>query len=363
MDIIKFDNPTDPTLLENPELIYNIKSKLWIERYHKAGEFKFVASNGYGVKEKLPEGTIISHLDTSYLMIVENHEINDRKNKESEVIITGTGFESLFEQRVIGFNKTFPTSTGVTDYILPANYTWIQVRDLLRDHIYVTSLIDSDNGIPNIEVISDVPGVGDSIQRSVKQGNLYTRLLEILSIENLGIKVIRPGPWSPLGSASPYIAVVIYKGEDKTSSFVSYDANEMESVDYFWTNKKDKNCALVSGRWVETFVEGTPVKYYRRMMEVDASDIDNVYSTAPTGIDLTNVVAAMQQRGIAALAAQKNIALTNVELSEPVGPIFNLGDLITVSGDYDEISTKFISEYVEIEDETGSRKYPTLSIP
>jgi hypothetical protein len=41
---------------------------------------------------------------------------------------------------------------------------------------------------------------------------------------------------------------------------------------------------------------------------------------------------------------------------------FNVGDIITVHGDYNETSVMRISEYVEIEDENGRTGYPTLTM-
>ncbi len=123
----------------------------------------------------------------------------------------------------------------------------------------------------------------------------------------------------------------------------------------------------MTGRWVETFVNSTANNYDRRTMYVDATDIDNAYNTAPTGADLTAVVNAMQQRGIDALTSQNDVALTKTEVSKNTNQLayrtaFNVGDYITVHGDYNETSIMQISEYVEIEDETGSSGYPTLTM-
>lgn len=355
--------------MEQGKIINGVKSKTWIERYEKAGEFKFIANANSGVRELLPIGSFVSHVDTKEVMIVENHEISDDQGKETEVIITGRGFESFLENRIVGSNKVFPATEGVTDYVLAANTTWIQTRTLIGNHIYVAPLIDDGNAIPYVEAVASVSGAGSLEERTVKTGDLYSRVQELLAIDRLGIKIVRPGYWGPLSPAIGNLAIIIHKGVDRTNSVIfSYDTGEIESADYLWSNKKVKNCALVSGRWVETFVNTTKEGYERRMMHVDASDIDNAYSEAPTGGDLTQVVNAMNQRGIAALAAQTDVALTKAEVSrQAVKTVyrtdFDVGDLITVSGDYNETAVNRISEYVEIEDETGKSAYPTLSMP
>lgn len=368
MDIFKFHSPTSPTKLEQGEIINKLKRKLWIERYRQAGEFQLVADASSDIRSLLPIGALISHVDSTEVMIVENHEISETRGKPTEIVISGRGFETIFEQRIVGSNKVFPTSTGVTDYILAADQVWNQAVTLISDHIHASSLIDDDNALPYITILSELSGSGTAISRSLKRGTLYSRLLELLDPDDLGIKVIRPGPWSPLGSASPNIAVVIHAGTDRSDEIIfSYDTGDIESADYLWSNKKLKNAALVTGRWVEVWVDTSDVNYNRRVMQVDASDIDNAFTSAPTGADLANVIAWMETRGRDALSAQNEVALTKAEVSKDGNRSkyrvdFEVGDIVTVVGDYNAASTMRISEYVEIEDEKGSRSYPTLSL-
>lgn len=368
MDIIRFHNPTSATKMERGEIINGLKSKLWIERYDKAGEFKLVAPASSGMRELLPIDSFISHVDAHEIMIVENHEISDQKDKEDEIIITGRGYETFLDNRIVGSNKTFPTSGTIVEYALTAGYTWNQIVTLLSDHLLPAGLIDDNYQIPYLSISTDVAGTGVSEARTVKRGSLYSRMLELMEVDYLGIKIVRPGPWSPLAPGSPNVALVIHKGVDRSDQVVySYDTGEIESADYLWSNKLFKNTAYVSGKWVETVVTTAATGYARRMMQVDASDIDNEYATAPAGGTLTTVVAKMQQRGLEALAAQHEIALTKAEVSKDTNQSsyrtdFNVGDIITVQANYNEASAMRISEYVEIEDENGRSGYPTLQM-
>jgi hypothetical protein len=216
--------------------------------------------------------------------------------------------------------------------------------------------------------MTDITGPGTSVARTIPKGDLHKRLLELLEVDQLGLKIIRPGSWSPLGLASPNLVVLIHEGVDRTSEVIySYDTGEIESAAYLWSNKKLKNAAFISGRWVQTFISTPDVGYDRRILYVEASDIDQAFTTAPAGGDLTAVVAAMQQRGIDELSAFNEVALTKAEVSKDTNKVayredFNVGDLITIHGDYNEISAMRVSEYVEIEDETGSSGYPTLTL-
>lgn len=354
--------------MEQAEIVNGLTSKMWVERYLKEGEFAFVAPAESGIREKLPIGAFVSHTNTTELMIVENHEIRDDRGRSSEIVITGRGFETYFENRIVASNKAFPVSGVMVDYPLGAAFTWNQAVTLISNHVLASALIDDNYAIPFLSIMSTVPGSGISIARTVPRGTIYERVLELLAIENIGIKVVRPGTWSPLGAGSPNVALVIHTGVDRSSTIIfSYDTGEIESADYLWSNKKLKNAALITGKWVETTVNLAPIEYARRMMYVNASDIDGSYTSAPSGATLTAVVAAMQQRGLEALASQNDIALTKAQISKEVVKSiyrtdFDVGDIITVSGDYNAVSKMRISEFVEIEDATGESGYPTLTI-
>jgi hypothetical protein len=368
VDFFRFLNPTDPMKMEQGILIPHLKSKMWIERYDQAGEFTFVADVKSGVRDLLPIGSFVSHVDTPEIMIVENHEISDKKDTDAEITISGRGFESDFESRIVGSNKVFPTSGAASEYILDAGYLADQIVTLISNHILAVNLVDDDDALPFVSIVNQVVAAGEQVVRSIKRGTLYERLQELLAVQLLGTKIIRPGVTSPLGGASPNTALVIHKGVDRTAQIViSEDTGEITSADYLWSSKKRKNAALITGRWVETRVVGPETNKDRLWMTVDASDIDQNFETEPVGADLAAIVAAMEQRGREALSAQNDVALTKVDVSKNSNNAayrtdFNVGDLITVLGSYNSSTTMRISEYVEIEDQTGAQSGPTLSL-
>lgn len=362
MDIFRFMNPTAPTKMEQGLIVPNLKSKLWVERYALAGEFKFVADVKSGARDLLPIGSFISHINTTEVMIVENHEINDKKGADSEITISGRGFESDFENRIVGSNKAYPTSGATNEYALAAGYLAAQIVTLISQHILAVNLVDPNDALPYVSLSNLVAAGGENVARSLKRGTLYERVQELLAVQNLGIKIIRPT------AVQPNLFVAVHSGVDLTDQIIfSEDTGEIENADYLWSSKKRKNAALIFGRWVDTRVVGLETLNDRRWMIIDASDIDQNYAAAPAGADLATVVAAMQQRGHEALAAQNDVALTKAEVAKNTNKAayrtdFNVGDLITVLGSYNESSTMRISEFVEIEDETGAQSYPTLSL-
>lgn len=367
MDLFKFTNPNAPTKMEQGQIINGLTSKMWVERYLKNGEFKLVAPADTGIKEFLPIGTFISHKDTTEIMIVENHEIVDDRGAESALTITGRGLETYFENRVVNSNRAFPVAAGLVEYSLVADYTWNQIVTLLSDHLIPSNLLDDNNAFPYLSIQTTVPGVSASVARTVSRGDLYSALLNLLAIDKLGIKIIRPGSWSPLG-ASPDTDVVIHRGVDRTATVIfSHDSGEVITSDYLWTNRNLKNAALVTGKWVEVEVVPAATGYDRRWMYINASDIDQGQTVAPVDPDLTAIRNAMIQRGNDALVAQNMLQLTKAQLTKEATKAvyrvdYDVGDLITILGDYNTTTTRRVTEYVEIEDASGESSYPTLEI-
>lgn len=368
MDIFKFNNPTAPTKMEQGEILNGFSSKLWIERYALAGEFALVSNISAGMREKLPVGSFISHVESQEVMMVENHELVVNRGKEPELKITGSGFETFFVNRIVGSNDPVWPAWVAQVYVVGSSSPQEQVLNLIKDHIMASELVDDNDQIPYTDV-TYTSGGGFSEERTFKAEDLYTAVQTVLAANNLGIKVVRPGLWSPLGAASPNTAFVVHSGVDRTSDVVfSYDTGEIESADYLWTNKKFKNAALIIGTWLKTRYVPAATGIDRRWMLVDGSDIDadkDISIVTTPGAEQDAVNAAMIQRGIDSLVAQKDVELSKAEVSKDVNKPgyrtdFNVGDIIAVEGDYNASSIMRISEYVEIEDENGQKGYPTL---
>jgi hypothetical protein len=301
-------------------------------------------------------------------MVVENHEINEQKNTDAEITITGRSFETILDQRVVGANKSFPVSGTPVDYQLSAGNTWDQVKSLIDHHILATFVTANPGDvIPNVSIVSTVPGAGTAIVRNLKRGSLYTRSLELMEIDNLGFRSLRPGPWVPAGGAlATDVILEIHKGVDRTKSVIfSYAAGEIDQARYLWTNKKLKNAALCVGKWVETVYLPAATGIDRRSIFIDCSDIDQYDTSAPSGARLATVVAGMQQRAQEQLAMLNSIALADAEISKESTHYiyrkdYNVGDLVTIIGDYNQTTTKRVTEFVESEDENGESGNPTL---
>jgi hypothetical protein len=367
MDFFKFNYDTDQTILERGERINNIDRSTWIERYSDPGEFSFEAKVSTGLRDFLPVGTIISHVDTLEVMIVENHEISETQEEDPTITITGRTFVSFFENRIVGVNQARASSTR-TPYILAADVTWEQLVYLINDHI--VDPYDSDDNLERVRAESDpdVHGVlEESVERNIEFGPVLGNILQILKIDDLGIKTIRPNLFG-VGSVSETI-ISIYSGVDRSKDVLfSWKSGDLEAAQYLFSNKNYYNSALVVGTYVVMMVDDpTYTKYDRRIMIVDGTDIDGYFGGLPTGVDLTNVEYGLTIRGYLAIVNQKNISIMQTDMSKTAKyqyrRDFNVGDLISLDGNFGQIAIFKVVEYAEIEDENGESGHPTLAPP
>lgn len=385
MDLFKFTG-TNPTTLEKGEFINKCEKKMWVERYREPGEFQIVGKLSSGLKDFLPVGTFISHADTLEVMIVENHEISQDIDEDPILTITGRTLDSFLENRFVGVALARASST-VRDYVLSANYTWHQVVTMINDHIQESITEDDNDSMGEIHASTSVPGTGTSSARTINRTNLLQAVLELLAVDDLGIKTIRRNTFPDYDTYN-YTTLHVYKGIDKSNQVIfSVSGGHIGSgklpiqslttkqklqairnaTTYLLSNKALKNTAFVVGRWVFTVVDLGADKYDRRMMLVDASDLDDKLNAVPTGSALTDLINKMTIRGQQALRKQNEIVISQADISNE-NPFqyrkdYNLGDLVTYEENFGSRQIMRVVEYAEIEDENGVSAHPTLSIP
>lgn len=347
----------------------------WVERYRDPGEFTIKASLSSGLREALPLGTVISHIGTMEAMIVENVEISESIGQEPDLTITGRSLVSVFEDRIIGANQNWASPPATLPQMRWggfSSYTFNNAAAVLRgfgcDQGIYTGPVDPNDAFPNTEalaVISDfIPG-DYSIDTPYRRGEVLKTLLDFIATKDYGLRSTRPRPYY----TSAYMGFMVYDGVDRTDS-VTFSAltGDVKSANYLWSDKKLKNCALVTGKFVETRVNGPETGFDRRIMFVDASDIDGAFTVVPTAATtptLAQVRADMAERGLKALANQNNVVLASAVLTDDQNYRFridfDIGDKVSLDSSYGDTIEMRVVEYAEITDDTGTHGYPTLS--
>lgn len=363
MEFFKYASVDGQTILESGQPINGAKRFLWVEKYAEPGEFTIEAPLNSDLRRFLPLGTLISHMNTNEIMMVENHEITENLGEDSTIAITGRSFWAYLENRIIGMNAARSSSAVDPTLTLASALSWNQIVTLIN--AYVQTPTDSDDALPNVFADTSITGTGTSEVRKIDRGkDVLAEVLELLDVDNTGLRC------APFGTS---VMLEVYKGIDRRKDVIfSWTGKDLSASGYLFTNKKIKNSALVQGKWVWTIVDTAGiVGYDRRMMFVDAQDIDDQLTAMPTGGPLATYISRMQTRGRQKLKKQKDINITNADISNlsnyEYRHHYNVGDLVTIEGDF-SISgagseVKRITEYAEAQDETGYSGHPTLSLP
>jgi Siphovirus ReqiPepy6 Gp37-like protein len=365
VDLFKFVPGADPTVLIEGAAINGTTSVMWTERYRDPGEFEIVAPVSSNLHKFLPVGTIISHTNTLDAMIVENHNIKDDEEKDPIIQITGRSLDAILEDRIVGSNLV-QASNLISEYILSATNSWAQAVTMINDHIQTPT--DSNDRLPNFYADTSMTGSGTSEARSMDKVTVHAAIMSLLAVDNLGIRVLRRNPFGKEG-ANDRTLFRIHNGVDRTANVIfSKKAGDLESSEYLWTNRKYVNSVIVAGRYVNVKVHTAGLTGYNRSMGVvEADDIDGHLDTVPSGATLTAIVAKMQTRGRAAMVQQNRINLIRADLSEmyrfQYRRDYNIGDIVTIDGNYEEITPMRVVEYVEIQDENEEKGHPTLETP
>lgn len=374
LDIFRFTG-THPyeDLLERAEALNGIDTITWIERFSEPGEFTLTAKASSGLREKLPLASLISHIDTRDVMIVENHEIETPDEDEEPILrITGRSLESWLEQRCVGSNVAADGGSleYLPDIVMGFDTPWVQAADLINGHIlsgWGGPFIHPEDALLSWVAIHDQQHIGSSTpaERVIRRGNLLTRVQDLAWIDRFGIQVVRPGIDLTYPASTE---LRIHNGVDRAAYVIfSHAKGDLRKAKYLWSNKEFKNDAYVVSTYNELRVVSTSGEegYTRRMVMVDASDLDSQFTDLPTGTDRDAILAAMVVRGQDAIRNQSMVQITSTDISASTEyqyrRDYDIGDLVSVQGDYDVASVMRVTEYVEFQDENGESGYPTLS--
>lgn len=374
MDLIKFEAGTSPTELNAAQVVEGFDSLTWVERYRKAGEFKIVAPMSSGLIDTLPIHTLVSMTESLDLMFVENHVLKEKRGKDPIVEISGRSFDAWLTNRIVGMEQDLSGPVNELDgveIILAEDPTWDQVVTLINTHIDENTIPNNPgDALPSMVAMADNPGTLTSItatedQRTLKRGEVYGRVLEILGVDDLGLRMVRRNPFGDLGDPDD-TWFLVHAGTDRSGSVIfSWTAGDLDSADYLWSGKTDKNSALVMGDYYElsSYSFGDE-GFDRRSTIVEASDIDGLYTDPPIGLYRDDVLAAMATRGRQEMAEQNAYILTRADISPNASftyrEDYDIGDIISLDGSYGDIVPMRVTEFTQILDKGNETGHPTL---
>jgi hypothetical protein len=217
MQLFKFDLGIyyeAPIVLEGGELIEGLESVTWIERYSEPGEFEIQAKLSSGIREKLPIGSVISHVETTEVMMVENHELKQDEDQEVMVVVTGRSFWAFLEFRQEGWDWSgIPEIQPIVTASLPL--PWIIVNDINAAISNLSS--DFNNIVRGVNATTELvyPNVDPMV---LKRDTVLNNVLDLLSVGDLGLKTVRRSPtYDP---DDIWTDLIVHEGEDRTRDVV-----------------------------------------------------------------------------------------------------------------------------------------------
>jgi hypothetical protein len=356
MDIFTINKTT----YTNGEVVNDLDTKLWVERYREPGEFKFTCKPTEKLRSQLSRGTLISHLDTLYVMMVEDHEIQEDSDGTSIMTITGRSVDAFFENRMALPNnfglKSFGTEVSFLYDQLSAT-SWAQAASLLNDQIR-SPLNAAQDALPNITILSSfVTATETPKERVIDRAQLDVAFKSVLEQSDIGIRVERPN------GGTTNLFFILYNGTDVSGSVrFDYSANDFASARYFWSIRTLKNGAQVVGKYQVSITRPVGLTGWDvRMLYVDASDFDTLPGTQA---ETDAGVRKLASRGQEELGKNKETQLLEATISTTCRPKFRkdyqIGDIVYVIGNYGISQKMRVVEFAETEDGSGISGFPTL---
>lgn len=338
-------------------------SLAWTERYREAGDFQVIVENDIEILDILPVGALISHTDTHEVMIVENHEIDRDSNRLLTVTVSGRSFETFAENRPTfgSYAALTNSTTGDANVEILATQPANQAGTLLFQQAFQDGYAGVGYSIPNVQVSMNVRVLDPAMAHPVQRGDIYTRALEFLAVGDSGVMTYRPD----YSTGPTYLQVIVHDGVDRRNAVIFYAQYEdLEDAKYFWSIKDYKNCAIVAAKYYVRFYQHRDLPFLpsgldRRVLYVEASDLEGNYSP-PSASDV------ISSRGQNALDEHRKIALLQATISPSAKPKFKIdydvGDLVTVFGEFSTAQTMRVTEHILTVDSSGAKGFPSLSV-
>lgn len=369
MEIIRLDRTPSTFQITEGSVVPKPKSVMWIERHTRPGEFRFKSELGSGLQAALPTGSLVTHQDTLEVMEVEDHNIVENEDDGTpEIVVTGRSVTKIADERVIGTTELINSGNNQVVEILVPSGTAAEQAQYLLDRALLSGTAPADDAVAGYA--STLVTNGEDVQsaQAVRRGKLGNVFRNYLDVDEFGVRTVRPHEFSSIYTPSTDLTFYIHGGVNRSSEVsFSYQYGELDGAEYFWTTRTERTAALVVGRWLQVYVEGSATGSSRKVELVEASDLDDQYDAYPTGSDATDILAKMSERGLRTLESLNQAQIASVDISDSARfkyrKHYNLGDLVSVEGNYGATAIMRVTEYVESEDETGVSSYPTLKLP
>lgn len=183
------------------ELFTSYSSLVWTERFPLAGELEIVTNDIFEAQRVLPEGTLVSLLQTKEIMRIDTHLIEESDEGEQTLKITGSTFDQFLKERVTARYTKKGHWKMRREYSPPqaaAAYVWNAVVNpskndatgsLWTGYDYERWLNDN---LPNFSVSLTLSGTYSGRNTFLEPSVVYDQLEKLLARKTLGMRTLRP---------------------------------------------------------------------------------------------------------------------------------------------------------------------------
>lgn len=371
MDIFTLDHVG--STYKDGKIVNGLSKKQWVERYLEPGQFTLVGEPTDQLREQLAIGTLISHVDTKEVMIVEDHQIEEKSGSAPIFTITGRSLDSFAESRVVtdnslGFNG--PTDSGPPKTLYDGTawpYKFSNVTPpelavkLLEEQLEYAKATRSAFVVPDLSVSHNITTTYTRKDQDVPRGDLSSQLLEILGDIEAGLKTRRP-------DTTHYdVQLLVHKGVNRKATVrFSFAKGDVLNAKYLWSSRDFRNAAYISTRYQGLYVslggaEADNTGLGRRVTFIDATDIEQA-DTWDRVAEIYSLLKTRAKRELRKKKRERNV------LEAQVSPLtryryrkhYDIGDVVHVDGNYNVSANMRVVEYVETDEGSGSLGVPTL---
>lgn len=357
------------TAYNNGILINGIQSILWVERYNQEGEFEIVGPPTKSFRTSLAVGTLISHTESTTIMMVEEHTIDEDDEGTPVVKITGRTIDEIMMENRVVTHSAHESDAFVNDisvypmeYILTsagaADHAFVMLQRFLEVATYVP-----EERIPNLQIVNDVdvvdPLPGPRLISTLSL--LSTAIRDILSSIDCGIKLERPNISHP-----NHLQLILHNGTDKSNTVrFDYNAGDISAARYNWSLKGLKNSAYISSanytvRFFRDGEEGLDL----RLIPL-TSDWEQDYGLPLFPADEAAIKAVLAAQTYTELSKRKFSHIMDATISKNnryiYGVDYNIGDIVYVIGNYGVEQKMRVVEFARTVDKHEDSSFPTLA--
>lgn len=349
--------------LRRDQVIEGFESFIWTERYSDAGDFIIVTKSTFENRSLLAPDTRIGKTGSTYIGVIDTIDDDIDQEGKRMINVTGKMFENILNDRMAmpalaNLNETPAwTMTGTPGDVVRQAFHEICVFGVLSPLDTIPFFTEGTLLPPG-----NIPEPSDIVTISAPPDTLFNTIKKICDTFGLGFRFVKNGD---LGQ----IYFEVYVGSDRTSGqsilpAIVFDPQleNLSQVRQLTSTAIKKNVAYVFSQNGAVMVYSptatqTETGSERRVLFINSSN------TADAGPDLT---AALQQEGILALSAQRDVYSFDGQLpptlSLTYGVDYGLGDIVEERTSSGFGNLMVITEQIFVSDNQGNRSYPTLSI-